>query len=131
MARVRNRLRQIQVFNLPHAQCCKTTCRCTRTTVVNFVRYKDRFVPREEPRVNPLSVALLAGETKEVPPEFFNAPEVREALARGWIEKEEVKVKEAARTAPPAPEPVVRAPKAEPTPRRGPKLRGRKAGKEE
>lgn len=126
MARVRNTLRQIQTFSLPHAKCCRSECRCHLSSVVNFVKYKDRFVPREESRVIPFVVTLLAGEVKEVPAGFFQAIEVQEALRRGWIEK----VLEVAKVAIQAP--VEAASREEPPPRRGTvKLRGRRAGKEE
>ncbi len=116
-----SRVRQMQVFNLPHdAYCGDGDCACSDTAVV-VVEENPRTgerAPRRVARKTPDSLTLLARERRaDLPAALLDVPEVKAAIAHG-----RVRVVEQTPDAPPdkptpaAPTKPVAAPAAPPTP---------------
>jgi hypothetical protein len=116
-----SRVRQMQVFNLPHDTYCRNgDCACSDTAVV-VVEENPRTgarAPRRVARKTPDSLTLLARERRAgLPTALLEVPEVKAAIARG-----RVRVVEQTPDAPPdkptpaAPTKPVAAPVAPPTP---------------
>ncbi|HYM96989.1 MAG TPA: hypothetical protein VET26_06805 [Candidatus Sulfotelmatobacter sp.] len=84
-----SRVRQMQVFNLPHdTYCSDGDCACSDTAVV-VVEENPRTgerAPRRVARKTPDSLTLLARERREgLPTLLLDVPEVRAAIARGRV----------------------------------------------
>jgi hypothetical protein len=84
-----NRLRQMQVFNLPHeAFCAGGACACSQVTTV-VVEENPRTgerAPRRITRRTPGSLTLLARERRAGLPESTLAvPEVHAAIGKGHV----------------------------------------------
>lgn len=83
-----NRLRQMQIFNLPHDPFCRDECVCSDMTVVVIdenPRTGDR-APRHISKKAPASMTLLALERKEnLPNGLLDVPDVKAAIARGHV----------------------------------------------
>lgn len=114
-----SRVRQMQVFNLPHdAYCADGDCACTDTAVLVIdenPRTGER-APRRVTRKTPDSLTLLARERRvDLPTAVLEVPEVRAAIARGLV-----RVVEQKPDAPPA-KPVPAAAPASATPALAPK----------
>ena len=86
---LQNRLRQMQVFNLPHdAYCQGRECSCSDVTIVVIdenPRTGDR-APRHVTRKTPGSLTLLAHEKRAgLPDAVLHVPEVTAAISRGHV----------------------------------------------
>lgn len=83
-----SRVRQMQVFNLPHGAYCKDDCACsdrTITVVAENPRTGAR-APRLVTRKTPGSLTLLARERRAgLPTAILDVPEVKAAIARGRV----------------------------------------------
>src|SRR5262249_16758373 len=83
-----SRVRQMQVFNLPHGAYCKERCACSERTVM-VVEVNPRTgerAPRSVTRKTPGSLTLLARERRaELPSAILDVPEVKAAIARGRV----------------------------------------------
>jgi hypothetical protein len=83
-----NRMRQMQVFNLPHHAYCKDDCACSDTAVLVVAenpRNGERALRRIE-RKTPSSLTLLAGERRsDLPMALLDVPEVKAAIACGRV----------------------------------------------
>jgi hypothetical protein len=100
-----SRLRQMQVFNLPHdAYCDEGKCACSDMTVVvveETSRTGER-APKQVAKKAPASMTLLALERKTgLPTALLDVPDVKAAIARGYV-----RVIEQLPDAPPAPPPM-------------------------
>jgi hypothetical protein len=81
-----SRLRQIQVFNLPHEVFCKSgECACTDVPIVSVAlnpRTGER-ASRQSTRRVCASLTLLAGERRSgLPAAVLDVPEIRAAISR-------------------------------------------------
>lgn len=106
-----SRVRQMQVFNLPHeTYCAGGACACSETTVVVLdanPRTGER-APRRVACRTPDSLTLLARERRAgLPAAVLAVPEVKAAIARGLVRV--VEQKPDAPPANPAPAPVAPA----------------------
>ena len=84
-----SRLRQMQVFNLPHdAYCDEGKCACSDVTVV-VVEENPRTgerAPKHVTKKAPASMTLLALERKAgLPSGSLDVPDVKAAIARGHV----------------------------------------------
>lgn len=84
-----SRVRQMQVFNLPHdAYCADGDCACSDTAVLVIdenPRTGER-APRRVTRKTPDSLTLLARERRaDLPAVILDVPEVKAAIARGLV----------------------------------------------
>ena len=83
-----NRLRRLQVFNLPHETNCRHHCACAELALV-VVEQNPRtgeLAPRRVIRRVPDSLTLLALERRAgLPAAVLDAPEVRNAITLGHI----------------------------------------------
>jgi hypothetical protein len=116
-----SRVRQMQVFNLPHGAYCKDDCACgDRTiTVVEENPRTGAKAPRLVTRKTPDSLTLLARERRAgLPSAILDVPEVKAAIARGRVRvveqtpdaKPATTTKPASATPAPAPAPAPAAP---------------------
>ncbi len=83
-----SRVRQMQVFNLPHGAYCKDGCACSdRTiTVVEENPRTGARAPKLVTRKTPGSLTLLARERRAgLPTAILDVPEVKTAIARGRV----------------------------------------------
>jgi phage baseplate assembly protein W len=83
-----SRVRQMQVFNLPHYAYCKDGCACSDTMVVVVAqnpRTGER-APRHVVRKTPTSMTLLARERRSgLPVRILEVPEVKAAITRRLV----------------------------------------------
>ncbi len=84
-----SRVRQMQVFNLPHEAFCRDgRCACSDITVVvseENPRTGER-APRNIQKKAPASLTLLALERRSgLPSVLLDVPDVRAAIARGRV----------------------------------------------
>ena len=83
-----SRVRRMQVFNLPHEAFCKGACACSETTVVvvaEHPRTGDRAPKHVAKRVPP-SMTWLARERRAgLPSVLLEVPDVKAAIARGYL----------------------------------------------
>jgi hypothetical protein len=98
-----SRVRQMQVFNLPHHVYCEESCSCSESTVTLIAenpRTGERAI-RQVTRTTPDSLTLLAGERRAgLPTALLKVPEVKAAIARGRIRIVEQSQDKTARSAP-------------------------------
>ena len=84
-----SRVRQMQVFNLPHdTYCLDGSCSCSDTTVVVVEENPrtEQFAPRRVGSKTPDSLTLLALERRTgLPDGILEVPEVQAAIARGRV----------------------------------------------
>jgi hypothetical protein len=111
---IESRVRQMQVFNLPHdTYCADGDCACSDTTLVVLdenPRTGER-APRRVTRKTPDSLTLLARERLvDLPMAILDVPEVKAAIARGLVRIVEQKPD----TPPPKPAPPPVPPPAAP-----------------
>lgn len=102
-----NRLRQMQVFNLPHdAYCRGGACECSQIVAVTTeqnARTGERTL-RRTPKKVPPSLTLLARETRAgLRTTVLTVPDVRAAIARGALR---VVAQHPDQPSPPAPAPA-------------------------
>jgi hypothetical protein len=85
---IENRLRRMQVFNLPHESYCHGPCACSELALVVLAenpRTGER-APKQVLRRIPGSLTLLSLERKSgLPNAVLDAPEVAAAIRRGAV----------------------------------------------